>query len=259
MLRDTGQSQLPCSTGELEQLPGIGRYTAGAIASIAYGQHVPLVDGNVIRVLTRVFSLRGDPAKEPLKSGLWRLAERLLVSGRAGDFNQALMELGALVCRPRAPACTNCPLLAECRARQLGDPEALPELAPRPRPTQLRSAAAVVRRSGRVLLIRAPNDAPRWAGLWSLPHVEIADGEESGDAAGRAVREQAGLDADCRALLGTLQHSITRFRYTLHWHRMSPARGHLRTARGARAEFHEPATLRELAMPAPHRRICNSL
>jgi A/G-specific adenine glycosylase len=258
-LVELGQAELPRSDTELRRLPGIGRYTAGAIASIAFGQDVPVVDGNVVRVLTRYFALRGDPRKEPLVSGLWRLAERLLVAGRAGDFNQALMELGALVCRPRAPACAACPLRSDCGARRAGDPEAFPELAARPRPTRVRAVAAVVRQQGRLLLVRTGADASRWAGLWTLPHVDAAQGEDGARAAERAVREHTGLSVRARGQLGTLEHSITRYRYTLEWHEMTAPRGHARAAMGARVGFHEPEILPELALPAPHRAICDSL
>lgn len=258
-LQGAGLDELPASAERLRELPGIGRYTAGAIASIAFGHDVPLVDGNVVRVLTRYFGLSQDPTREPLKGALWKLCQQLLVRGRAGDFNQALMELGALVCRPRAPICTECPLRQDCRARSLGTPEAFPATPARPRVTLERTAAAVARRRGALLLVRAPHDAPRWAGLWSLPHAAIAPGETAAAAAARALHEQTGLLATSTGALGNLRHSITRFRYALEWHAMSPPRGRLRNAPGPRACYHDLDTLRELAMPAPHRVICESL
>nr|MDQ2644694.1 A/G-specific adenine glycosylase [Myxococcota bacterium] len=138
--------QLPSKSSELTALPGIGPYSAGAIASIAYGERVPVVDGNVIRVLTRVFALRGDPAKAPLRRELWRRAEELVPAARPGDHNQALMELGATVCVPEKPRCGECPLSEHCRGYAGGLAARLPELAPRPKPTQVPMAAAVVKR-----------------------------------------------------------------------------------------------------------------
>ena len=153
--------RLPRDHAALLALPGIGEYSAGAIASIAFGEPKPLVDGNVIRVLTRHFGLRGDPGKAPLKRGLWDLAAELVPHDRPGDFNQALMELGATVCTPKAPACGACPLEKLCGARQRGWEEQLPELAKKKKSTAVQMVAAVVERRGRYLVTRVPDGAPR--------------------------------------------------------------------------------------------------
>ena len=247
--------RLPADRTSLLALPGIGAYSAGAIASIAFGAREPLVDGNVVRVLTRRFGLRGDPGKGPLKRRLWELAGSLVPGERPGDFNQALMELGATVCTPRAPNCKNCPWSGQCEARRRGLVAVLPELPPRAPPTRVRVALAVVRNRGRVLLVETPEDAPRWAGLWTFPHVEVQAKESAEVAAARAARD-AGLAVRMREHAGRLEHTITRFRITIEAFEATVAPGAATAAKPARRAAW--VALRELgdrAMPAPHRKL----
>jgi A/G-specific adenine glycosylase len=249
--------ELPSDPQALRALPGLGPYSAGAIASIAFGLPEPIVDGNVVRVLSRAFGLRGDPEKAPLKRALWKLARDLVPRRRPGDFNQALMELGATVCTPRAPLCDRCPLRARCVARSEGLVEKLPELKRREAPTQVRVAAAVVRARGRVLVVQVPDDAPRWAGLYTFPQVERAASEAAEDAAARAVREQAGLAVQVVQRSAIVNHTITRFRITLE---AFDATVEVSKARPTgRASFVPPRRLGELAMPAPHRKLARLL
>jgi A/G-specific adenine glycosylase len=153
---------LPTTAAELRELPGFGPYTAAAVASLAHNEDVPLVDGNVARVLARVFRLRGDA-----RARSWKLAEELLPRGQAGEFNEALMELGATVCTPRAPRCTRCPLGTLCRGRDT--PERFPEPKKSPaRPLLEWQVVALRRNDGAVLLARRPADA-LFAGMWDLP------------------------------------------------------------------------------------------
>ena len=120
--------QVPSDPKTLLGLPGIGRYTAGAILSIAFNQDAPILDANVIRVMARVHAVAGDPkTSTKTQAELWRLAEEAIPKGRAGDFNQALMELGALICEPAAPRCASCPVHDLCEARRLGEPTAYPQ------------------------------------------------------------------------------------------------------------------------------------
>ncbi len=149
-------------------LPGVGRYTAGAVLSIAYGVPVPVVDGNVARVLARVFLVRGDPKRPSNARRLWRIAESLMPHAGAGLWNQALMELGATVCAPVAPACPSCPLRRSCRARAEGLEDRVPAPAARPRSVAVEETAALVRRDGAVLLSRHPSPG-LLGGLWDLP------------------------------------------------------------------------------------------
>jgi A/G-specific adenine glycosylase len=243
--------RVPRTYEALLELPGVGAYSAGAVASIAFGERVPVVDGNVVRVLTRLFSLRGDPGRAPLRARLWEIAGRLVSPRRPGDFNQALMELGATLCTPREPGCERCPLRRDCHGRREGSFLTLPEIPARERATAVRVAAAVVRRKDRVLVVREPDDAPRWAGLDVFPYVTLHAKEASERGALRAARRH-GVEARSGAPLGTLRYTITRFRMTLDAFE-------LRAAQSARGRFHDVDRLDELAMPAPHRRLAKLL
>ena len=249
--------KLPSDRASLLALPGIGPYSAGAIASIAFGAREPLVDGNVVRVLTRYAGLHGDPGKAPLKQRLWGLAGELVPAERPGDFNQALMELGATLCTPRTPRCESCPLANGCEARRQGLVEVLPELPERVRPTRVRVALAIVRERGRVLVVETAADAPRWAGLWTFPHVELEPHETPEAGAVRAARA-AGFGISITTHAGELTHTITRFRITISVFEATLAPSPSRRAKpgaNVRAAWVTPSALEERAMPAPHRKL----
>jgi A/G-specific adenine glycosylase len=251
--------RVPRRAAELRALPGIGPYSAGAIASIAFGERAPIVDGNVVRVLCRLFALRGDPARAPLRGALWQIAAALVPEGAAADFNQALMELGATVCLPRAPRCTDCPVARSCKARRDGIAERFPQTAPRRPIEAVRRVAALVWRRGRVLAVRVPANAPRWANLWEFPNVEIAARESAGHAARRAVAIAVGLAVEPGELFATVRHSVTHHRITLEAYRCEALRGTLR-ARGCGAfRWMAPPELESLAMPAAHRKIARTI
>jgi len=198
--------RMPADAAGLADLPGVGEYTAGAIASIAYGLPEPAVDGNQIRVLTRLHVLGGDPARQPLKGLLREHARELLDRGRPGDLNQALMELGASVCRPRSPLCEVCPVAAECRAREHGETENFPQGAARAETLELKLEVGLFRRGGKVLLCRG--ERPFLSGLWNLPY-RVEDG------AGRFPAESwedLGLNPRGLVELGEDRVTITRHR-----------------------------------------------
>jgi A/G-specific adenine glycosylase len=246
---------VPDDVEALLTLPGIGRYSAGAIASIAYGRPAPIVDGNVVRVLCRVFGLKGDPARAPLKSALWRLAEDLIPAGRAAVFNQALMELGATVCTPKQPSCETCPLRAACVAKQSGLVLSLPELAKRPEITAVSMVAALVFRRGRVLVTQLAPDAPRWAGMWQFPNTECRPSESSRAALERALSDVIGVGLESARTVTSIRHSVTRYRITLDAYLCEP-RAPVTTGRSrADLAWVAPHELEDLAMPAAHRRL----
>lgn len=193
--RRMARRSVPTSFEELSYLPGIGRYTAGAIASIAFGERVPVVDGNVTRVLARMFCIRDDVTKPATQKLLWALADALVPARRPGDFNQALMELGALVCTPVRPHCETCPLRSTCRAFAQGAVEELPNRGGRKRVRRVTADVALVRRGARVLLHRRGAHG-LLAGMWELP---VAD----------ARRFHAG------AMLFAVRHTITNRRITM--------------------------------------------
>jgi A/G-specific adenine glycosylase len=178
--------RFPAEPEAVRALPGIGPYTAGAILSIAFGQRAPILDGNVIRVLSRLFALTAPPDEPAARRRLWALAGALVPEGSGhnghnghndpGDFNQALMELGATVCLPRRPTCLVCPLRAACLGRRSGDPEQFPARR-RERPVpEVQVVTLCLRKGGRVLLCRRP-PVGLWGGLWEPPTAELAAGE----------------------------------------------------------------------------------
>jgi len=196
---------LPDDPEAIGALPGIGRYTAGAILSIAFDRPVPILDGNVGRVLARCFRVAGDPKSSATRADLWSLAEQLVVTNtklndRSANsspsaLNQGLMELGATICTPRKPACLVCPIERSCEARAAGDPEAYPEPS---RPTRVSAVeqvcVALVRRR-KVLLARRPPYG-LWGGLFELPACEPLPGEPLEETARRAARDRVGLAID---------------------------------------------------------------
>lgn len=202
--------RVPADPAALLALPGIGRYTAGAIASIAFSLAEPILDGNVRRVLSRLFAAGPAPADQAgTDAGLWELAAELVRGPRPGDLNQALMELGAVVCTPRSPACPACPVAASCRARALGTPEAFPVAKARRPATAVDVAVAWVTRGSRVLLERPGADSPL-RGAWDLPAFE-GPAEETV----AVLRRRHGLLVRAADTAGSAGHGIMNRRLLL--------------------------------------------
>jgi A/G-specific adenine glycosylase len=251
--------KLPASVAELLELPGIGRYSAGAIASIAFAADEPAIDGNIVRVLTRLFGLRGDPKRAPLAGRLWHVARELLPNGRAGEFNQALMELGATVCTPRAPACAGCPVRAHCQALREDRVLDYPEASPRPAVTHEQRALAVVQRKGRVLVVRAPAHAARWAGMWQFPDVRVDGAADPSSALEASVERSTALRIAAGERLLGVRHQVTRFRIDIDVFACQALGGRARAIEYAEVRWQDPEALAALPMPAAHRRIAKSL
>jgi A/G-specific adenine glycosylase len=207
--------QLPDTVDALRQLPGIGRYTAGAIASLAFGRDAAALDGNVTRVLCRWYALRGDVRQPALEKKLWRLAESNVPHGKAGRWNEALMELGATVCTPRAPRCDECPLKKECQARAQEIQEQLPERAAKKRTPHYNVTAAVIRHRGRLLIAQRPLGG-MLGGLWEFPGGKVERGESLEGCLRREIREELGIEIEVGARVTQMEHAYTHFRITLH-------------------------------------------
>jgi A/G-specific adenine glycosylase len=205
----------PNDLAALSKLPGIGRYTAGAVLSMAFNQPAPIVDTNVIRVLTRVFGIGGDPKGSPAQARLWHLAEALIPPEHPRDFNQAVMELGARVCTPADPVCDRCPLLPVCHAGNSPDPTAWPELPAGKATVRVTHCSIVLREGEKVLLTRRPPHG-LWGGLWEFPRRVCAPGEDPAACAVRAAREVVGVEARKTRQLGTVRHGVTHHAITLH-------------------------------------------
>jgi len=244
--------RLPDKVAGLIKLPGIGAYTAGAIASIAFGRDAPVVDGNVKRVLCRVYALRGDTHQPKIQHKLWALAEANLPEGKAGRWNEALMELGATVCLPRWPQCDKCPLAKVCRARALGIQDRLPARAARKPTPHVDVTAAVIRRlrGGRMLIAQRPTGG-MLGGLWEFPGGKVERGESLAEGLRREIREELGIEIEVGRPLARVEHAYTHFRITLYAFecscRSNPVKGVWRWAR--------LSDLANLAMPSADRKI----
>jgi A/G-specific adenine glycosylase len=245
-------------------LPGVGRYTLGAVLSIGFGSRLPVLDGNVARVLARL-SARPLVVKRPADARtLWAMAEALLPEARAtrasrrgrpggtadpGEWNQAMMELGATVCTPRAPRCDACPLRGQCLAHALGRPEAFPPAAARRAPERVRRAIALIERRGRMLVVR--REGALLDGLWEPPGVELSSGQAAGAALARAL-ERLGIRAQLTDSSVRLRHAITHRSITVEVWRAAGFKGMPRA--GARMRWVAPGT-RSLALTALARRV----
>jgi A/G-specific adenine glycosylase len=213
--------RLPDTVAELEKLPGIGRYTAGAIASIAFDRPAAVVDGNVIRVLSRLADLEEDVTLPATRNRLWRLAEALVPTERPGDFNQSLMELGQTICVSANPRCLICPIHAHCLARQRGTQLERPVRPPRKRTPHYDVVAAIIWENGapsddgRFLIARRPLDG-LLGGLWEFPGGKQEPGEALQESVRREIREELGIEVEPGAFLVAVDHAYTHFRITLH-------------------------------------------
>ena len=256
-------------------LPGIGRYTAGAICSIAYNEVRPILDGNVMRVLTRCYGIAGNPRERKVNARLWQLAEELVqraaeigvrtstsphasrithhASRPCAQFNESLMELGALVCTPRQPRCGVCPIAKHCLAYKEDRIHELPSLRPRIRATPRRFVAFVAQQGGRFLVRQRPAGVVN-AHLWEFPNLELAPGDTD---LKRAARRALGARPEALALLGTIKHSITRYRITLEAYRVTIRQAAAIPARKGR--WLGLAELRELAFTSAHKQILQRL
>jgi A/G-specific adenine glycosylase len=267
-------------------LPGIGRYTAGAICSIAFDQPKPVLDGNVMRVLTRLFGIAGDPRERTTNGRLWQRAEELVlcaanagarpapslhaprtrstlrsaatedghhVSRPCSQFNQSLMELGALICTPRQPRCGACPVAKQCVAYRQGRVHELPALGRRVRATPRRFVAFVAQRRGLLLVRQRPAGVVN-AHLWEFPNLELAP--EDADLE-RAARTALGVRPKSLEPLATIKHSITRYRITLEVYRATGCDAARLPA--AKGRWLGRGWLHELAFTSAHKQILQGL
>jgi len=250
--------QLPGTRSELLSLPGIGAYTAGAVSSIAFGQREPLVDGNVTRVLCRVFCVRRNPKEAAVQKKLWSLAEELLPATRPGDFNQALMELGSEICLPKNPRCEVCPLRKVCLARLHGEQARLP-VRWRKKPIPCHTVVVgVIERDGRVLIDKRPSGG-LLGGLWEFPGGKVRPGESLEEALHREVLEEIGIGIRVGELIATVDHAYSHFRIRLHAFRCTYASGTPHCLGCDAIKWVRPDSLGRYAFPAANKKIIRAL
>ena len=207
---------LPCQVDELRKLPGIGRYTAGAIASIAFDQSAPVLDGNVIRIFTRLLDLPDDISRSVTQTKLWRIAAKWLPPQGAGEYNQALMELGQKVCRPQNPRCADCPLQTCCQAFAAGTQADRPVRGGRsPKPHYDVTAGLIRDERGRLLIAQRPLEG-LLGGLWEFPGGKREGRESLPDCLRRELREELAIEVEVGQRFAVVDHAFTHFKITLH-------------------------------------------
>ncbi|MFC1888502.1 A/G-specific adenine glycosylase [Thermodesulfobacteriota bacterium] len=209
---------LPETLEGWRSLPGVGRYTAGAIASIAFGQPTAAVDGNVKRVLARLFELRECIDEPAAIEKIWSLAESLVPDRGPGLFNQALMDLGARICVPKEPLCGECPLKRLCGACASGRQAQLPRRRPRKTVPHYEIVAAAIRKKGRYLLGKRPSEG-LLGGLWEFPGGKVETGETHEEALIRELREEMDITVCVGERIASVKHAYTHFSITLHAYR----------------------------------------
>ncbi len=216
ILVERHSGRFPRDMEAVRRLPGIGRYTAGAILSIAFDVRLPILEANTLRLFSRLLAYDGDPTSAAGNRLLWAMAEAVLPPRAVGRFNQALMELGSEVCSPRLPQCVRCPVASLCRACAQGVQTRIPRPKTKRAAEERHEAALLVRRRGRVLLLRC-QEGQRWAGLWDFPRFLVES--EHPAAIDRelceSLHKETGVVASLGRHLTTLKHGVTRFRITL--------------------------------------------
>jgi A/G-specific adenine glycosylase len=253
------QGQLPTTYDGLQELPGVGPYTAAAVSSIAFDRPHPVLDGNVVRVLCRLLHIAEDPRRRLVRARLIDVGEALIPRAAPGDFNQALMELGARVCTPRKPRCDDCPLSAHCRAyAELEDPSTLPVRPPKRVRPHLQVTAGLIRKGNRLLLAQRPPGG-MLAGLWEFPGGKQEPGESLAACLGREIREELGIDIEVERPVAVVDHEYTHLSITLHAFAARYRSGQVRALGCADWTWVAPGRLDDYAMPKADRKVIAQL
>lgn len=248
IISDNYHNKFPREYKEILALPGIGKYTAGAIGSIAFELRVPILDGNVIRVLTRMAGIEQDPKLPTINRQLWSLSESLLPEKRIGDFNQSLMELGATLCLPQNPDCKMCPLLTNCQAFA----EEMTAIIPfRKKPRKLPHhiiAAGIIRKKGKILISQRPLKG-LLGGLWEFPGGKQEPGETLQECLKRELKEELGIKVKIGYLYKVVEHGYSHYTVTLHFFECLHISGQPRKIEVNDFKWVLPEEMREYAFP----------
>ena len=242
--RDHG-GKIPRTPDELRALPGVGAYTAGAILSI--GHHLPYtaIDGNIQRVIARLGALRGDPSRAPVRRAIADLVSRAMPAKRASDFNQALMDLGAMVCTPREPRCGQCAIEKSCEASRLGLVESIPSKPRTERTLPVEMVTVAVKRGGKCLLVMR-DDGPIMRGMWEFPLAGLSHHEDAADLAGR-------MGACLGRAVGDVRHTITHHRMKITVYEARPIARRSQTPTSRRRKKQQEVG--SLSVAEPHARL----
>jgi A/G-specific adenine glycosylase len=249
---------VPDDVAAVSALKGVGPYTVGAVLSIAFNRSVPAVDGNVMRVLSRLCLIEDDIMQPATRQGMEELAAALIPAGQAGAFNQALMELGAMVCTPSSPKCLICPVAECCRAREAGVQESLPvkTKAKAPRPVDV--VAGVVWHGDRVMLARRPATG-LLGGLWEFPGGELPEGLSWERGLHAVMAEKYGMTLEVEAHLTAVRHVFSHLVWDLRAYTARPAPDSDLPPDGPDLRWVAPAELGAFALPVAHQKVADAL
>ncbi|UCD65362.1 MAG: A/G-specific adenine glycosylase [Deltaproteobacteria bacterium] len=252
--------KLPADHGRLLKLPGIGKYTAAAIMSIAFNKEYPLVDANIERVFARLFNL-DKPVKEKITHAfIWRKSKEMVPQGKAREFNQALMELGALVCISKNPRCKVCPIMSCCQSFSQGLVAERPVLKDPPKTIFIEMATGILENEGKILIQKRKSKGV-WPNLWEFPGGRLESGETPEMALVREYMEETELEVGNLRKITTVQHSYTIYRVTLHCYFCSSQNGSYKPVLHGAQEYRwvSPKDLADYAFPAGHRKLIDHL
>ena len=252
--------QIPCDYAVLRSLPGIGPYTAAAIASIACSQDIPVIDANVARIIARLYDLAEPVKKKECRLRIESLAAALLPVGKARFFNQAMMDLGGLVCTPRNPACSCCPLAESCLALLRGTVADRPVATDRKETILIEMATAILCHQGKVFIQQRLAD-DIWGGLWEFPGGRLEDAEAAEDAVVREYLEETGINIAVCGRITTVTHFYTRYKVVLHCFscRLADELCTIRLEAAQQYRWVLPEELAQYAFPAGHRKLLDYL
>ncbi|MEW6593456.1 MAG: A/G-specific adenine glycosylase [Thermodesulfobacteriota bacterium] len=255
IMRDHG-GVIPADHAALLRLPGIGPYTAGAVMSLAFNQNYPLVDANVERLFARLDDIDSPVREAGNQRFLWQRVRDLIPDGRARHFNQALMELGALVCTPRNPACPVCPLSGHCKALRAGTVECRPVRKEKQAVIRIEMVTGILLHQGRIFIQKRP-PAGVWANLWEFPGGQLEPGESPEEALVREYREETEWEIRALEKLRVVRHSYTRYRVTLHGYccLLVPGSGPPVLHAAQECRWVLPMELDNFAFPTGHRQL----
>lgn len=246
--------RLPSNCDELRLLPGIGPYTSRAIASIAFGEPVAAVDGNVFRVISRIFAHTGDPSEQ-----VQNFADTFLDKTRPGDYNQAMMELGSQICTPKQPRCVTCPVQRYCLAWSEGTPTLYPASRKKASIPHFNIAVGVIRDSSGRIFIQKRAPTGLLGGLWELPGGKVEPGETGPITCKRELHEELGVDVSVGSLVGKVKHAYSHFRITLHAYECTVVEGEPKSTEGLLTVWTPLDELNKYAFPKANRHILNLL
>lgn len=239
-------------------LPGIGKYTAGAISSIAFNQPKPIVDGNVIRVLARLKNFSGNTKLPKNLKKIWEWSQVLLPKDHARDFNQGLMELGALICKPQNPDCPCCPLKKTCEAYKKETMNNLPERGIQEKKIYSKAAIAVIKKNGKIFIQKRPPKG-LMAGLWEFPGGKVDAKETPRNALKREIKEELGMAIKNVKLIKTIRHSYTKFNIDLHCYLADFEEGKIKLNAATEGKWVKPEELKNYPFPAANVRLIKKL